>query len=114
MLPVLFVFVLVILAGLVGTPIGGANSSIVFAWIVWWGALIVLLIPLGARAWCAVCPIAAVGEWVQRRAILAPGSTPAPNARIGLAGAASGPLGPELRRTSSWPPSAPSYSPDRR
>ena len=72
-LPVLFVFVLVILAGLVGTPIGGANSSIVFAWIVWWGALIVLLIPLGARAWCAVCPIAAVGEWVQRRAILAPG-----------------------------------------
>ncbi len=72
-LPVLFVFVLVILTGLVGTPIGGANFSIVFAWIVWWGALIVLLIPLGARAWCAVCPIAAVGEWVQRRAVLVPG-----------------------------------------
>lgn len=72
-LPVLFVFVLVILTGLFGTPVGGANFSIVSAWIVWWGVLIVLLIPLGARAWCAVCPIAAVGEWVQRRAVLVPG-----------------------------------------
>ena len=72
-LPVLFVFVLVILTGLFGTPVGSANFSIVFAWIVWWGALIVILVPFGARAWCAVCPVAAVGEWVQRRAILIPG-----------------------------------------
>ncbi|MDI6857481.1 MAG: 4Fe-4S binding protein [Dehalococcoidia bacterium] len=75
-LPALFAFVLVILTGLLGTPVGSANFSIVFTWIVWWGALILLLIPLGARAWCSVCPLAATGEWVQRRAILVAGRRP--------------------------------------
>ncbi len=69
-LPNLFVFTLVILTGLFGTPVGNANFSIIFVWIVWWAILIMLLIPVGARSWCTMCPIPAVGEWVQRRAVV--------------------------------------------
>jgi polyferredoxin len=72
-LPSLFGFVLVILTGLFGTRVGNANFSIIFVWIVWWAALIMLLIPLGARAWCAMCPIPAPGEWLQRRALIGKG-----------------------------------------
>lgn len=64
--PNLFVFTLVILTGLFGTPVGNANFSIIFVWIVWWALLIMLLIPLAGRTWCTMCPIPAVGEWVQR------------------------------------------------
>lgn len=70
-LPNLFVFTVVILSGLFGTPVGNANFSIIFVWIVWWALLIMLLIPVGARAWCTMCPIPAVGEWVQRRSVVA-------------------------------------------
>jgi polyferredoxin len=70
LLPGLFGFVLVILTGLFGTPVGSANFSIIFVWIVWWAVLIMLLIPLGGRAWCAMCPIPAPGEWLQRRALI--------------------------------------------
>ncbi|MCH7706818.1 MAG: 4Fe-4S binding protein [Chloroflexi bacterium] len=66
-LPNLFVFTLVILTGLFGTPVGNANFSIIFVWIVWWALLVMVLIPLGGRVWCTMCPIPAVGEWVQRR-----------------------------------------------
>ncbi|MDP2950732.1 MAG: 4Fe-4S binding protein [Chloroflexota bacterium] len=69
-LPNLFVFTVIILSGLFGTPVGNANFSIIFVWIVWWAILIMLLIPVGARVWCTMCPIPAVGEWVQRRAVV--------------------------------------------
>jgi ferredoxin len=75
MLLSLFFFVLAILTGLLGTPAGARNFAIIFVWIVWWGLLIVGLVPLFGRLWCAVCPIPAPGEWVQRRSIVrcAPG-----------------------------------------
>lgn len=63
-------FILAILAGLVGTPAGNRNFGIVFVWIVWWALLILLLIPFAGRAWCAMCPIPAPGEWLQRRALV--------------------------------------------
>ena len=69
MLVTLLCFVLAILAGAVGTPAGARNFAIVFVWIVWWGLLIVGLIPLLGRLWCAICPIPAPGEWLQRRGI---------------------------------------------
>jgi len=72
--PNLFVFALVVLSGLFGTPVGNANFSIIIVWIVWWALLMILLIPLGARIWCTMCPIPAIGEWVQRRAVAAPSS----------------------------------------
>src|SRR5574339_567547 len=65
-------YVFAILAGLIGTPVGSHNFSIVFVWIAWWAILILVAVPLFGRGWCAVCPIPLPGEWLQRGAILAP------------------------------------------
>jgi len=73
-------FVLAILAGLWGTPAGARNFGIVFVWIVWWAALIIGLVPLFGRLWCAICPIPAPGEWLQRRGIV----QQLPERRLGL------------------------------
>lgn len=61
------------LAGILGSPVGSHNFAIIFVWIVWWGLLKFLFIPFGGRAWCAVCPLPAPGEWLQRRAIVSRG-----------------------------------------
>ncbi len=66
----LFFFALVIMTGLFGTPLGNHNLSIIFVWIVWWALLIIVLIPFGSRIWCTICPIPALGEWVQRLAFI--------------------------------------------
>jgi hypothetical protein len=71
MLASLAVFTLAILTGLFGTPAGSRNFGIIFVWIVWWALLIIALLPLGGRLWCAICPIPAPGEWLQRRGIVA-------------------------------------------
>jgi ferredoxin len=70
MLITLLVFVLAILTGLFGTPAGSRNFNIVFVWIVWWALLIIVMVPFFGRLWCAVCPIPAPGEWLQRRSIV--------------------------------------------
>lgn len=65
-------YVFAILAGLIGTPVGSRNFSIVFVWIAWWAILILVAVPFFGRGWCAVCPIPLPGEWLQRGAVLAP------------------------------------------
>jgi len=65
-------YVFAILAGLIGTPVGSHNFSIVFVWIAWWAVLILVAVPFFGRGWCAVCPIPLPGEWLQRGAMLAP------------------------------------------
>src|SRR5512144_1376623 len=65
-------FVFAVLAGLVGTPVGNRNFSIVFVWIAWWAILILVAVPFFGRGWCAVCPIPVPGEWLQRGAVLDP------------------------------------------
>jgi polyferredoxin len=65
-------YIFAILAGLVGTPVGSHNFSIVFVWIAWWAILILVAVPFFGRGWCAVCPIPLPGEWLQRGAILTP------------------------------------------
>ncbi len=70
LLVTLFGFVLVILTGLFGTPVGSKSFAIIFVWIVWFGLLIVVLLPLTGRLWCTMCPIPAPGEWLQRRGIV--------------------------------------------
>jgi ferredoxin len=65
-------YIFAILAGLVGTPVGSRNFSIVFVWIAWWAILILVAVPFFGRGWCAVCPIPMPGEWLQRGALLAP------------------------------------------
>ncbi len=74
----LFGFVLAILAGFFGTRAGNRNFGIVFVWIIWWALLILLLLPFAGRLWCAMCPIPAPGEWLQRRALV----QPRPGARL--------------------------------
>jgi polyferredoxin len=69
-LPNLLVFYVLLLAGVVGHPLGSVNAAVVMIWILWWFVLIALLVPLGARAWCAMCPLPAAGEWLQRRSIV--------------------------------------------
>lgn len=65
-------YLFAILAGLVGTPVGSRNFSIVFVWIAWWAILILVAVPFFGRGWCAVCPIPLPGEWLQRGAVLTP------------------------------------------
>jgi ferredoxin len=65
-------YIFAILAGLIGTPVGSRNFSIVFVWIAWWAILILVAVPFFGRGWCAVCPIPLPGEWLQRGAVLRP------------------------------------------
>ncbi len=65
-------FFLVVAAGLLGTPVGNRNLATVGVWIAWWAGLLLVAVPLWGRAWCAVCPIGAVGDWIQRGAVLEP------------------------------------------
>jgi len=66
------IFLLAILTGFFGTSVGSRNFGIVFVWIVWWALLILLMLPFAGRLWCAICPIPAPGEWLQRRALIQP------------------------------------------
>ena len=65
-------YIFTILAGLIGTPVGSHNFSIVFVWIAWWAILVLVAVPFFGRGWCAVCPIPLPGEWLQRGAVLSP------------------------------------------
>lgn len=65
-LPMLGVFWFIILAGLFGTKVAGRNAGPMIIWVLWLSALIIVLVPLGGRIWCTVCPLPAVGEWWQR------------------------------------------------
>jgi len=62
----------VILGGLIGTPVGSQNISIVLVWIGWWGVLILFAVPILGRGWCNICPIPMVGEWLQQGSVLGP------------------------------------------
>jgi hypothetical protein len=44
-------FVLAMLTGFFGTPVGSRNFSIIFVWIVWWALVIILLVPALGRGW---------------------------------------------------------------
>jgi ferredoxin len=63
-------FLLSILTGLFGTPVGSRNFGVIYVWIVWWAAVITLMVPLAGRLWCAICPLPLPGEWLQRRALV--------------------------------------------
>jgi polyferredoxin len=65
-------YIFAIMAGLIGSPVGSSNFSIVFVWIAWWALLILVAVPLLGRGWCAICPIPLPGEWMQRGAVLGP------------------------------------------
>jgi ferredoxin len=63
----LFIFVIILLAGLLGgyAP-GNYNFGIMIVWILWWVLLMLVLVPIFSRAWCMVCPFPMFGDWAQR------------------------------------------------
>ncbi|MGB5749161.1 MAG: hypothetical protein WBM69_19425 [Desulfobacterales bacterium] len=65
------VFYLFILSSLWGSPVGNRNIAIVFVWILWWFVLKAILVPLGGRLWCMMCPLPAPAEWISRKRLSA-------------------------------------------
>jgi len=59
-------FLLIIIAGLLGTPIPERNIATVLTWNLWWSGLVFSIFFLGS-AWCAVCPWDALAQWLVRR-----------------------------------------------
>jgi hypothetical protein len=70
-LPNLVFFYLFVLSALWGSPVGNRNIAIIFVWILWWALLKTVLLPLGGRVWCLICPLPAPGEWLARKTITA-------------------------------------------
>lgn len=64
------IFSFIIIAGLIGIPVGNRNAAIVIIWIFWFFLLIAVLIPFGSRFWCQMCPLPGLGEWASRGAIV--------------------------------------------
>ncbi len=56
-------FLLIIIAGLFGTPIPERNLATVLTWNIWWTGLIISVFFLGS-AWCAVCPWESLSNWL--------------------------------------------------
>lgn len=69
-LPNLFVFYVIILAGFIGTPVGNRNIAIVVIWILWWFLLIAFMVPFASRIWCTICPLPFFGDLFQRMAFI--------------------------------------------
>jgi len=65
------VFYLFILSSLWGSPVGNRNIAIVFVWILWWFVLKAIIVPLGGRLWCLMCPLPAPAEWLSRKRLTA-------------------------------------------
>jgi len=70
-LPGFIIFYLFILSAFWGSPVGNRNIAIIFVWILWWFALKAIVVPLGGRLWCMVCPLPAPGEWLSRKSLTA-------------------------------------------
>lgn len=69
--PNFIIFYLFILSSLWGSPVGNRNITIVVVWILWWFILKAILVPLGGRLWCLMCPLPAPAEWLSRRSLTA-------------------------------------------
>lgn len=72
-LVVVSLFLLVIYAGIVGTPIAERNFATVVTWNLWWGGLIILVFFAGTF-WCGVCPWDSLAQWLVRRRLWRRGS----------------------------------------
>jgi heme/copper-type cytochrome/quinol oxidase subunit 2 len=68
-LPNFIVFYLFILSSLWGSPVGNRNIAIIFVWILWWFVLKAIIVPLGGRIWCMICPLPAPAEWLSRKSL---------------------------------------------
>lgn len=67
-LKVVFValFSLIIVAGLIGTPIPQMNIATILTWTFWWSLVVISVFFLGT-VWCAVCPWNTLADWIVKR-----------------------------------------------
>lgn len=56
-------FVLVIIAGLWGTPLAERNIATTLTWNLWWAGIVVAILFTGST-WCAVCPWDTLASWL--------------------------------------------------
>lgn len=56
-------FVLIVVAGLWGTPIVERNLATTLTWNFWWAGIIIAILISGS-AWCAVCPWDNIASWL--------------------------------------------------
>ena len=60
-----FFFLLILVAGLFGTPIPERNLATMLTWNLWWALVIIMIFFVGS-AWCAVCPWDTLATWLVR------------------------------------------------
>ena len=65
--PVVFLFVLVIVADLIREVDNGKNITLILTWNIWWMGLVFFSF-LGGTIWCSVCPWMAIPDWLFRLA----------------------------------------------
>lgn len=64
----LFVFVIILIAGVLGGySAGNYNFGVMIVWILWWALLMLILVPGFARMWCLMCPFPIFSDWFQRK-----------------------------------------------
>ncbi|MBF0561796.1 MAG: 4Fe-4S binding protein [Alphaproteobacteria bacterium] len=66
------VFLMVIVAGLWGSPLPERNLATTLTWTVWWTVVILSVFFLGS-AWCAVCPWDTLAGWLVNRRFVGQG-----------------------------------------
>ena len=67
------VFLLVIYAGLFGTPAPQRNLATMLTWTVWWSGVVISVFFVGS-AWCAICPWDSLATWLVRQRLWRRGS----------------------------------------
>ncbi len=60
------IFLLIISAGLFGSPIPERNIATVVTWTIWWSGVIISVFFIGS-AWCAICPWDSIASWLVKR-----------------------------------------------
>jgi polyferredoxin len=56
-------FILIIIAGLWGTPLAERNLATSLTWNLWWTAVIITVL-FGGSTWCGVCPWDTIANWL--------------------------------------------------
>ncbi len=73
-------FLLIIAAGLFGSPIPQRNIATVFTWNIWWTGVIISVVLVGT-VWCAVCPWDTLARWLVHHRLW---RRPAPHTSLNL------------------------------
>lgn len=60
------VFILILVAGLFGSPLPERNLATVLTWNFWWPLVVISVFFFGS-AWCAICPWDTIATWLVRR-----------------------------------------------